>query len=234
MVIRRKRTPLVQVIEKVGSQQDVPVLLETLLSLADSNERPNANDPVEAHRKASNEALETAIHHALEHLTDTKNTAVGQADRLKFWIAWWNDNAPSSCQRSELSSPLCGNHPASPAANGYGARSATRTARDLLGIDRQTDSAGSCDYFTHPIFNSRGGSLGVAMNFNLPVDEVYDPILRDTRLGVDPCFLLAIELERAVGDFNDQGDVLGAWMALQVISQATSDDHDFGFRFAAL
>lgn len=89
----KDRTPLVQVIEKAGSQQDVPVLLETLLSIAESNERPNGNDPVEAHRKASNEALEAAIHHALEHLTDTKNPAVSQPDRLKYWIGWWNENA---------------------------------------------------------------------------------------------------------------------------------------------
>jgi hypothetical protein len=89
----KDRTPLVQVIEKVGSEHDIPVLLETLTSLAESNERPNGNDPIAAHRTVSNEALEAAVHHALEHLTDTKNTAVGQADRLKFWIAWWNDNA---------------------------------------------------------------------------------------------------------------------------------------------
>ena len=90
-VFRGFRTPFVRVVENIGSEQDTPVLIDTLAEIVHSHDDLHEKKPKE--EAAQDAQLEAAIHRALEKLTHKKNTAESSKDRLKFWAEWWDANA---------------------------------------------------------------------------------------------------------------------------------------------
>ena len=91
-ILGRDRTPFVRVVENVGSEQDAPILVSTLAVIVGSSMKQDAPYPGKAENDSRDAMLEAAIHRALEKLTKTKNTATSRADRLKFWLSWWETN----------------------------------------------------------------------------------------------------------------------------------------------
>jgi hypothetical protein len=92
-VTGQDRTVFVRVVENIGSEEDIPLLIDLLgLTVKSSQERDlTVPGNEELHRR--DRLSEAALHHALEKLTGAKNTAVSPEERVIFWQSWWNANA---------------------------------------------------------------------------------------------------------------------------------------------
>ena len=77
----------VRVVQRVGSAQDAPVLIDRLESIV--REYPYANE----FRKEGGRATEEAIHQCLEKLTGRTNPETSPEGRVTFWLKWWHENA---------------------------------------------------------------------------------------------------------------------------------------------
>ena len=90
------RSAYVHVIERIGSEQDVPVLLNVLALVVreDTESKPNrgANEGKQRNSE-QRKATEKAIHHCLEKLTGAANKADSRKERVLFWLSWWEANA---------------------------------------------------------------------------------------------------------------------------------------------
>jgi tetratricopeptide (TPR) repeat protein len=89
----KDRSPFVQVIERLGSEQDVPVLIDTLAVIGDGMRHRNAEEPGQAENNLRDDKSADAIDRALEKLTRTKSTAPSAPERIRFWSNWWEANA---------------------------------------------------------------------------------------------------------------------------------------------
>jgi hypothetical protein len=78
------RRPWISVIKQIGSEQDVPALIATMLVIEGNHGFSNA------HQLEDNESVD-ALNDCLEKLTKTPCT---DRDKLQFWTNWWNTNAP--------------------------------------------------------------------------------------------------------------------------------------------
>lgn len=85
------RSPFVNVIAAVGGPEDVPPLVD-VLSLIVSEGEKGRRHPAPSQDEADL-ASERAIHACLEKLTGQKNSETGRAERVQFWVRWWEANA---------------------------------------------------------------------------------------------------------------------------------------------
>ena len=54
------------------------------------------------------------------------------------------------------------------------------------------------------------------------------PVTLDVAPGVEAGFCLEVEAERAVGNFDEQGDVFGAGMAVEGLGRVAADNYEVG------
>jgi hypothetical protein len=88
-------TPYVSIIERIGAEQDTPILIDMITKLANAAEA-RAKEKVtvpEACYTEGESKLAAALNRALETLAKTKDPAQSRTDQFKFWLSWWDANA---------------------------------------------------------------------------------------------------------------------------------------------
>ena len=85
------RSPFVRVIESVGDEQDVPLLIDTFALLVKDSERERPGRRADG--DANDARSEAAIERALRKLTRMTNPGKSREERAQFWFNWWQANA---------------------------------------------------------------------------------------------------------------------------------------------
>jgi hypothetical protein len=88
----RDRTVFVRVVENIGGEEDIPLLIDLLGLTVRSSEQRDLTVVGNEENNRQDRLSEAALHRALEELTGVKNMATSRTDRVMFWHAWWDAN----------------------------------------------------------------------------------------------------------------------------------------------
>jgi hypothetical protein len=87
------RTVFVRVVENIGGEEDIPLLIDLLGLTVKSSEERDLTVPGNEKLHRQDRLSEAALHRALEKLTGVKNTVSSREERVIFWQSWWDANA---------------------------------------------------------------------------------------------------------------------------------------------
>src|SRR5208282_316926 len=114
----------------------------------------------------------------------------------------------------------------------HGSKSRTAKPADFPAFDGERHLVCRTVVLVRSVVGIGRRSAWLRVDFDLLVDEVHDPVNGDASTRVEPFLGAPVALQAGVCNLDDQGDVPGTGMAVQVLPDVTPHYHDAGFRLA--